>query len=205
MLRSPATFAVAVAALPIGIGIGACSSSAADGASTDEAYVTPLPPRKGKLPVNTAPDAGEADDDDASAPPTTTNAPGAGSSSSGGGSPPAGPSVECSKTTCTGATPECCAATGTYQCIAKGGTCVGGKTRLRCDDTADCQSGEVCCSISAENATRCVPAAQCKGQFENIAIVCKSDAECPSGKKCTGWLGDPANGQRLDLTCALCF
>lgn len=100
-----------------------------------------------------------------------------------------GNGVECGQgTSCGGATPVCCAAFNSYVCVAKEADCVGGRYRLECDDRSDCASSQVCCSFEMES--RCVATSACRGESRDELVMCLSHAECPSGQRCDGFLGD---------------
>ena len=78
----------------------------------------------------------------------------------------------------------CCATMGGPSCQGPGteGFCTsveGGKI-LRCDDRADCPTGNVCCFLGGAKEAACMPS--CAG-----ALLCsKDDPTCPAGKSCTG-------------------
>jgi hypothetical protein len=61
--------------------------------------------------------------------------------------------------------------------------------RRACDETADCDPGNVCCippnaNIALAYNSQCVPSAQCSGMDPYAYRMCKSSSECPANVAC---------------------
>ncbi len=120
--------------------------------------------------------------------PGTSEGGGGGSSEDGGGSSTQTTfGVVCGTTTCSGATPKCCARpNGPASCIAADGTCGEGFVFACSGGGAGCANGLACCFISDQG----IPFAECRAASACVlpsAIVCTSDEDCPT-KKCAGMI-----------------
>lgn len=90
--------------------------------------------------------------------------------------------VRCGAVACGGATPACCVEDRTMTCVAAAAGCRG--LRIRCDETADCSAGQVCClgGALARGEAVCIERVDCWGA--NATVMCKTSADCAAGQVC---------------------
>jgi hypothetical protein len=117
------------------------------------------------------------------------------------GGRPAG--IQCTaQQTCVPIDERCCAGTGTFGCATSDSICQGGQVDLRCDDAADCMSGQFCCAgyDGANNVvgSSCASNNQVCGQPNPGGIVWLCDpgaaAPCPTGMGFTQCTPSTLNG-----------
>jgi hypothetical protein len=98
-------------------------------------------------------------------------------SATGGPLPSAPGQVECGDSSCDLATSFCCVLDpADLKCVANEGACDG--NRGRCDESADCTNGQMCCSTFSAGKFATVCDTSCM-----LTQSCRTDAEC-GGKKC---------------------
>ncbi len=77
---------------------------------------------------------------------------------------------------------------GPQKCVPNTTSSCGGRRRS-CDETADCNSGDVCCippnaALALSYNSLCVLAANCSGMDPYSYRMCKSSLECPVNVTC---------------------
>jgi hypothetical protein len=95
--------------------------------------------------------------------------------------------VSCGEAECSLPAEACCATLTTTTCQAPGASCEGGVQR--CDEAADCESGDVCCLRLDPDKPEATCEAGCIRGSSRLQI-CKTDAECAEGtcyvNRCAG-------------------
>ncbi len=99
----------------------------------------------------------------------------------GGGSNPG--QISCGAATCSAASQLCCDPLGDAgpECREAGANCNG--LEFQCDETADCDAGNVCCLELAPPRARCRNNCTGPGRYEE----CKLDSECGDGGACKAY------------------
>lgn len=91
--------------------------------------------------------------------------------------------LRCMNTTCKFGSQVCCGTqfNNDFSCTTKD-QCPGSKVAISCDYGGHCASGTICCF--ALDAVDCHTPAQCADGGIS-AQLCRTDAECDAGRKCT--------------------
>lgn len=92
--------------------------------------------------------------------------------------------VACGATVCSGDKPQCCL-DGTATCVSSDQDCNG--IRLSCDDPSDCSTGSVCCARLHRERATCMSRSACENGDD--FVLCRTDADCPTGQHCSLNLG----------------
>jgi len=104
-------------------------------------------------------------------------------------------SIQCNNGTCDNG--HVCCTDALWSTASCQGSSVEGQATclfyLACDDSSDCQQGQVCCATysttASTNVTKSVCADSCTGA--NQAQLCTSGGEC-GGRSCVDWTGSPS-------------